>query len=130
MLWNSELMLFGFEIIANRLFRRFDISLLYENKYGIKCFNQLITSDSFPFYRSSSVFELPSEQLFVGFDGLKDKYTLINACIINSPHFDLVSCLSSENKVELSSYVQKAAKGTLDFRNFHFEQYLQSNKGY
>jgi len=109
-------MLFGFERIAHLILRQFDISLLYENKYGVKCFNQLLTSDSFIFYSTGDDFELPCGKLFICFDGLKDVHTLLNTCVLSSPHLDLVRCIDFDNDLEFSSYVQRDAKGLLDFR--------------
>jgi len=106
--------------IIRRLFdllsRRFDMSLLYENKYGLKCFNQLISSDLFKYYGSLPVFELSCEQLYIAFDGLNDRYTLIDTCILNSPHFDLVKCLKDNENIMSCSYVKRIQKGILDFR--------------
>ncbi len=97
--------------------RRFELSLLYENKYGVKCFNQLINSDFFDFFKSKNVFELPCDQLYIAFDRLKDQYTLLNTCILDSPHFDLVNCLTNNGDLRYCSYVEKVQKGILDFRS-------------
>lgn len=96
---------------------RFALSLLYENKYGVKCFNQLTNSDLFDFFKSQNVFELSCDQLYVAFDGLKDQYTLLNTCILDSPHFDLVKCLMDNGDLRYCSYVEKVQKGILDFRS-------------
>ena len=106
----------GFRQIIDLFCRRLDLSLLYENKYGIKCFNQLINSDLFDFFESNIVFESPCDQLYIAFDGLKDQYTLLNTCILNSPHFDLVKCLKDNRNPKFSSYVERVQKGILDFR--------------
>jgi hypothetical protein len=95
---------------------RSDISLLYENKYGVKCFNQLVSSDLFEYFGSTAVFELSCDQLYIAFDGLNDQYTLLNTCILNSPHFDLVKCLTDNGDLRSCSYVERVQKGILDFR--------------
>jgi hypothetical protein len=106
----------SFRQIIELFCRKFGISLLYENKYGVKCFNQLINSDLFDFFKSQNVFELSCDQLYIAFDGLKDQYTLLNTCILDSPHFDLVKCLKDNEELKYCSYIEKTKKGIIDFR--------------
>lgn len=90
--------------------------MLYENKYGIKCFNQLVSSDLFEYFGPEVVFELSCDQINIAFDGLNDQYTLLNTCILNSPHFDLVKHLEDNGDLRSCLYIEKVQKGILDFR--------------
>jgi len=96
--------------------KKFDISLLYQTKVGIKCTNQLIDSSLFPWFASSKIEVISPDDLYIGFDGLHDKYTLLGNNIYNSPHFELMQFLQNGKELGKSKYVERMANGTLDFR--------------
>lgn len=124
--WEAHTLPMSILRILDYLFMRSNISLLYENRYGIKCLNQLISSDLFEYRGSATVFNLSSEQLYIGSDGLNDQYTLLDTGILNSPHYDLVKCLNNNADLRRCSYIQRVRKGILDFRMPHkiSERYL------
>jgi hypothetical protein len=100
----------------NHLCKQLDISILYQSQVGIKCFNQLVSSDMFDYFTVGEIQLLPPEFLFLGFDGLKDSQTLINTKVLDSPHFELVQMLKLGKNVANADYLRRTSRGTLDMR--------------
>lgn len=105
--------------IQNKIFgicKKFDISILYQSKVGIKSTNQLISSDALKFFQTESRCNIDGKSLHIGFDGLKDEFTLINRKIMDSPHFELMDLLCNNKDIMESEYIKRTLSGTLDFR--------------
>lgn len=96
--------------------RRLDISALYRTETGIKCHNQLLASAHFKHFETGPVFSLPPSELRIGFDGLKDPLSLLGVALPDSPHYQLAALLEAGADISRSEYVQRVARGTLDFR--------------
>ena len=108
------------QYFANRIVnvcRRNDISILYSPTVGIKCVNQLIYSEMFRPFERAAPFDSRVEDLFIGFDGLKDSSTLLDVAITRSPHFEVINLLHEGKDVRSSEYVRRSINGTLDFRS-------------
>jgi len=94
-----------------------DLSILYECKVGIKCTNQLVSSEMFNYFVSGETKSVHPENLYLTFDGLKDSYTLLARSVVNSPHFELMQILQDGGDVLHSDYLSRVVNGTLDFRS-------------
>lgn len=105
----------------NKIAKIMDISLLYNTKVGIKSLNQLMQS-----YESNSLGELylKPQELFLGFDALKDDYSLVDVSIDNAPHISLMKALEKKQDLRTTEYCKRYANGTLDSR----EKVVISNK--
>ena len=62
------------------------------------------------------MFLADAEDLLIGFDGLKDKYTLLGKPITDSPHMQFVELLKNNQKILDSEYMHRLQSGTLDLR--------------
>jgi len=100
----------------NRICKRFDVSILYQTTVGIKCTNQLVSSDMFNYFASGETKYVPAENLWLTFDGLKDSYTLLYRSVADSPHFELMQLLQKGTDLNHSDYLRRVVDGTLDFR--------------
>lgn len=102
---------------VNKFCRRFGITVLYENQYGIKAFNPAMNSQLLAGYRERSVTRTDPQRLRLSVDGLKDHHTLLGCPVGQSPHFQLMTRLVAKEKVDRQcDYLQRLASGTLDFR--------------
>src|SRR6266540_1109990 len=81
----------------HKVSRRFDIAALYSTTVGIKCTNPLIASSRLDGLTNPGVFELSPGELRLGFDGLRDEFTLLKMPIAESPHLDLFRRIDSGN---------------------------------
>lgn len=97
----------------NKLAKILDVSVLYQTKVGIKSLNQLMQSQEL--YSFNEFYANPNE-LYLGFDALKDAYTLVDVCIDNSPHFFLMEALNNHLSIKNTEYCQRYKAGTLDSR--------------
>ena len=88
--------------MIGRICKRFDISILYQTKVGIKCTNQLLSSDMFKYFVSGETKYVPAKNLWLAIDGLKDSYSLIGRPVADSPHFELMQLLQEENPATLT----------------------------
>ena len=100
------------QLLLHRICKLFHIHHYYENEYGIKEHNK-------------EVFEMkenPVEQVidpntvYLGFDGLKDLYSLVGIPINKSPHYELMKLLENDKEICNSEYVQREKLGCLDGR--------------
>lgn len=119
------------EKVLRRLSKHFSFSLLYETSVGIKSSEQLISSDLFKYHADNVEFICKTENLYIGFDGLKDKYTNIDKSIIDSPHFEFIASIN-QNILEDLNYISQKMNGTIDFRssvsNVEIQKLLEINE--
>lgn len=99
--------------LIERVFRLFSISMLYSNRVGIKYMNQLMQSIH---YNAIAIKDFDYKELFLGFDGLRDEYTLLDVEITKSPHFELMKAIDNGTRIEDTDYYYRAQKGILDSR--------------
>lgn len=114
-----------------RICRRLDLSGLYFGKYGIKSYNQLVTSNHLSLFATGNPVNLPISELHIGFDGLNDTRTLLGTPIASSPHFQLVQAMENDEPLDSCDYFKRVVQGTLDFRparNFRATHIQQAKK--
>ena len=104
--------------IIDIFLRLFNCEFYYENKYGIKDFN----SPSFVLNEDSliKIIKLNPANVFLGFDGLKNQYTLIDKPISDSPHMELIRLINSGKDISKCDYIIREINGFLDHRNKQF----------
>lgn len=97
----------------DHIFRRVYFSALFEDKYGVKYYNQLMKSTKYNVLDSLIV---DYRELYLGFDGLNDKYTLVDVCIDQSPHYSLMKALDKGLPIIETDYYIRLKRGYLDSR--------------
>lgn len=100
-------------LIIHRICKVLHIHHYYENKYGIKEHNKIL----FKGKETSQEKLIDPHLVYLGFDGLKDPYTLLGRLISESPHFDLMEKLENGNDISDSEYVKRELAGYLDGRH-------------
>lgn len=99
------------------LCRRFDVSILYYSRVGVKCINQLPDSDMFKHHATGDVFSVEASDLHLSTDRLKDRYTLLGRPVTQSPHYDLMQKLEKGIDIRESEYMKRLVVGALDARD-------------
>lgn len=94
--------------------RKHFVTWLYETPVGIKCSNSIIANVK---YTKLEEKYLPSDQLFLGVDFLKDKFTLCGQSISDSPHYNLMKALDNNEPIKTTDYWRRIKNGTLDSRS-------------
>lgn len=96
--------------------KKLHISMLLKKKVGLKNlnYNLLVTQP-----QGYKLLTLNPELLYLGPDFLNDSYTLLDCPLLESPHFELVECLSNNNSVKQTGYYKRFVSGTLDWRYLH-----------
>lgn len=84
----------------------------YENKYGIKEHNK----QNFEYPREYDIKLVNPKEVYLGFDGLNDKYTLVGTPIEMSPHTELMRLIHDNKDIANSEYVIREKEGYLDGR--------------
>jgi len=102
--------------VINRLFKIVGWHAIFVNSSGVKCINQSLSSDYLRSLKVMEEMELNPADLHLGFDGLKDKYTLLNLSIKNSPHFEFVEKLFLKKDYRKTDYFKRLLGGKLDLR--------------
>lgn len=100
--------------VINKFAQRVRISALYSTRTGIKSINQLMQSRVL---MEKNPFFLDASDLYLGFDALKDEYTLVGTGIVESPHYGLMEALASQSSIANTEYVLRYSKGSLDQRS-------------
>jgi hypothetical protein len=101
--------------LINKFFKEAFVAVIYEAKVGIKPVNQLISSDFFELYQGARTSQ-DTGNLFLSFDGLKDRFSLMGTPITESPHYAFIKALECGNDLHSTEYVERMEAGTLDFR--------------
>ena len=99
--------------IINKISRLLCVSILYETKYGIKCTNQL---NKFGISAVLHSIEVDPNTLYLGFDALKDDYSLAGRSLIESPHLAFIKCIDNGGDIFKTDYILRYKKGFLDGR--------------
>lgn len=99
--------------IFNKAAKTMGISLLYHTSKGVKYLNPLMRSMKLC---GSEPFVIEPSQLFIGFDALKDQYTLVGVDLLHSPHYGLMEALESGKDPLATDYCKRYQNGTLDTR--------------
>lgn len=99
--------------LREKLAKKFCYTRLFETKTGIKIVNAHMRNENF---HHSDIFYLNGEEIYLGFDALKDEYTLCGKTIIESPHFELMRLLDNGEQIESSEYCVRYKNGALDGR--------------
>ena len=106
----------------------------YNTRYGLKNVGAgyLLGAKK---YSSGVIKEIVADKLFLGPDYLKDKYSLLNRPIAQSPHFDFVKAIKENGDLSSTDYIQRFVSGKLDWRrgstmprdfNYFEKMYFQS----
>lgn len=103
-----------FRRVLNKLTKKLGVSLLYHTSKGVKYINPLMRSMKL---QSSAPFEVEPDQLFIGFDALKDSYTLVGVDLQHSPHYGLMEALENGKDPAETDYCKRYKNGTLDARS-------------
>ncbi len=102
--------------VINRIFKLLGWHAVFINSSGVKCVNQSLSSDYLRSLKVKEEIVLDPAVLYLGFDGLKDTYTLLNRPIKSSPHFEFVEKLYSKKDYHQTDYFERFISGRLDLR--------------
>lgn len=103
------------------IFERFHVFRVINTKKGYKFMNVEMFrtkryGDETKRRNECDLVEINPEKLFLCVDYLKDKYTLLNCNIMNSPHFGLMEVLSEGGDIRNTEYIKRYKNGTIDAR--------------
>ena len=103
-----------YRLLVNRAFKLLGITKYFETAYGIKAYNKrkLEIRD----VNLSGYVVLSPGEVLLGFDALKDDYTLLGTKISDSPHFDLIKRMSAGERIDDCEYIVREQRGYLDGR--------------
>lgn len=100
-------------MLAKKLF----FTKLYESRVGIKYIMPIYAPT---FKLGNDIFYKDACDLFLDFDALKDRYTLCDIPVTESPHFFLMKALQNGDNLQNTDYVKRREYGTLDYRMPHY----------
>lgn len=115
---NSIFHIFKVKILMflHKVCKAFHISVYFQNRYGIKALNKPLFNSN-QINVDGTVVEIDCKLLFLGYDALKDKYTLTDVPLSESPHYELISRLySGFDNFEKCDYIYREKLGYLDGR--------------
>lgn len=99
-------------LFIHRLCKLIGFHHYYENRYGIKGHNKA----KFQLQGKYADFLINPEDVYLGFDALKDEYTLLDVKMTDSPHYNLMKTIFQGEDIQGCDYIEREKKGTLDGR--------------
>lgn len=100
--------------LVNHFFKRINTTLYFKNRYGVKAYNKsqfkISINDSY------SIIGINPEEIYLGFDALKNEYTYLDTRLPDSPHVDLIRHITNNEDIYHTRYVQDEIAGRLDGR--------------
>ena len=104
-----------FDTLVERACRRLHLAYLRHTKVGVKGYNVPLRSSSPLFLEAQrSEVEVPCRDLLLGFDGLKDQFTLVDRPVDCSPHAEFMRAVAEGHKLDTTEYLARIHTGTLD----------------
>lgn len=101
---------------VDRVAQRAGVAAVYHTSVGVKQINQLFKSGMYDAYTTGRRVAVDPAKLRLGFDALRDEYTLLETTIDASPHLALVRSLLEPGREPAWSYIDRVRRGTLDWR--------------
>ena len=101
--------------VKEKIFVKLKKSKTFNTHYGLKNINmsaRIIPPET----EGKEIISISYEELFLGFDYLKDCFTLLDTPIKESPHFDMMKKLYDEEDISDCDYIKRWVSGTLDWR--------------
>lgn len=66
---------------------------------------------------TDEIMEISPSKLYLSVDYLKDNYTLLDSCLLDSPHYGFIRAINSGQDIQSTEYYQRFIKGYLDGRH-------------
>ena len=102
-----------------KICKYFNVLKIFTTQVGLKTMNAASFRSNKYIEKNGNVFMANECELFLGPDFLKDKYTLLDCSLKNSPHYGFVECLCQKGDPEQTDYIRRYYTGTLDGRIGH-----------
>ena len=92
--------------IKEKIFVKIKKSKTFNNSYGLKNINMSMRI-VLPETEGREIKEIPFDKLFLGYDYLKDEFTLLDIPITESPHFDMMKKLYMGEDISDCDYIKR-----------------------
>lgn len=102
--------------IEEELLLKLKKTATFKTAFGLKNINmntRVITPET----EGKEIIEIIPDELFLGYDYLKDDFTLLDTPIKESPHFDMMKRLYNGENISDCDYINRWISGTLDWRH-------------
>jgi len=94
--------------------KRHHINHIFKTNVGVKGITGISQPRTTPI--SNETFILESNELYLGVDYLKDRYTLLGCNLLDSPHYNFLRAIRDNEDLLKTDYLIRFEKGTLDGR--------------
>lgn len=114
----SNLFSYGFWRVLGMICSKWNMYVFIKTRKGLKNINvQRLYSDSKIEYDPEDVISISPSNLYLSTDYLKDKYTLLDCCILDSPHYSFIEAINSGGDIKKTDYYRRYITGCLDGRH-------------
>lgn len=109
--------------VSEKICSKFNIYAFVKTHTGLKNVNiQRLYSDSVNEIYPGKIIIVEPSNLFLSVDYLKDKYTLLDCCILDSPHYAFIEAINSGKDIKKTDYYKRFINGYLDGRHCQRER--------
>ena len=102
--------------IEEELLLKIKKTAIFKTTFGLKNIN-MNTRVVPPETEGKEITVISPDELFLGHDYLKDRFTLLDTPIKESPHFDMMKKLYAGESISDCDYINRWVAGTLDWRH-------------
>ena len=101
--------------IEEELLLKLKKTVIFDTACGLKNIN-MNTRVVPPETEGKAITEISPDELFLGYDYLKDDFTLLDTPVKKSPHYDMMKKLYAGEDISDCDYINRWISGTLDWR--------------
>lgn len=113
-----NLIKYSFWRVLEKICPKFNIYLFIKTHTGIKSVNiDRLYGDNTLVYNHEDIIAVEPSNLFLSIDYLSDKYTLLDICVLDSPHYSLIEAVNSGKDLRKTDYYKRFVTGKLDGRH-------------
>ena len=107
------------EIICSK----FNIYIFIKTRTGLKYINvNRLYGDKTVDYTNREIITITPNMLFLSTDYLKDEYTLLDCCVLDSPHYGLIEAVNNGKDITKTDYYRRFINGSLDGRHCYWKR--------
>ena len=100
-----------------------NVYVFIKTRTGLKNVNMdRLYGDNVMEINPDDVISIDPGRLFLGMDYLRDDYTLLDRCILDSPHYAFIETVNSGGDIKKTEYYKRFVTGKLDGRHLQRER--------
>lgn len=116
---------YGLWRLLETICSKLNLYIFIKTRTGLKSVNiNRLYSDNIIEFTPDNMISVDPNNLFLSTDYLKDDYTLLDCCILDSPHYSFIEAVNNGKDIRKTDYYKRFLTGKLDGRHCQRERNL------